>query len=389
MKIITVNDPASQKEFIRFPLKIYKDIPQWIRPLDKDIADVFDPRKNKFFRHGEAIRWILVDDTGKTIGRVAAFINNKTVNKDNDQPTGAMGFFECINDQEAAFMLFNTCKKWLNEKGMEAMDGPINFGERSEWWGLLIDGYDLEPNYRCNYNPPYYKDLFESYGFRIYFKQLTYGRKVMDTLVEKVYDKANRIRQNPKYTFSTLELKKLGLYTDYFRDIYNKAWSKHKGVPQLTDIQAKNMMKQLKPLIDPNIMFFAFYDREPVGFYIMIPEVNQIFKHVNGKLDMVGKAKFVWHRYRKSCRKMLGLVFGIIPEHQGKGLEGAIIMAARDLLQEKYLRYDELEMNWIGDFNPKMIHMVEQVGGKVTKTHATYRKLFDETKPFKRLSVIE
>jgi hypothetical protein len=211
----------------------------------------------------------------------------------------------------------------------------------------------------------------------------------MDPLVEKVYDKANRIRQNPNYSFTTLQMNKMELYTDYFREIYNKAWSKHKGVPQLTSLQARNVMKQLKPIIDPKIMFFAFYEKNPVGFFIMIPEVNQIFKYVNGKLDLTGKLKFVWHKYRKSCRKMLGLVFGIVPEHQGKGLEGAIVMASRDLLQESYRRYDELEMNWIGDFNPKMIHMVEQVGGRITKTHATYRKLFDETKPFKRHPMIE
>jgi hypothetical protein len=86
---------------------------------------------------------------------------------------------------------------------------------------------------------------------------------------------------------------------------------------------------------------------------------------------------------------MLGLVFGIVPEHQGKGVEGAIIMESRDLLQDSYTRYDELEMNWIGDFNPKMIHMVEQVGGQVTKVHHTYRKLFDDTKPFKRYPIIQ
>ena len=389
MKIEEVRDAHTKKEFIRLPLKIYKDLPQWIRPLDKDVEGVFDPDKNKSFRHGEAIRWILVNDQGETIGRVAAFINQKTVNKDNDQPTGGLGFFECIPDKDAAFRLFDQCKTWLAGKGMEAMDGPVNFGERNDWWGLLADGFDKEPNYRCNYNPEYYREFFEDYGFQVYFKQLTFGRKVMDPLVEKIYDKASRIRQNPKYTFTTLDMKKMELYTDYFREIYNKAWSKHKGVPLLTGLQAKNVMKQLKPLIDPKIMFFAFYEGEPVGFFVMIPEVNQIFKYVNGRLNLMGKLKFVWHRYRKSCRKMLGLVFGIVPEHHGKGLEGAIVMESRDLLQESYRRYDDLEMNWIGDFNPKMIHMVEQIGGVVTKTHVTYRYLFDQTRPFRRYTMID
>jgi hypothetical protein len=389
MRIVEVTDKRSRKEFIGVAVKIYKDYNRWIRPLDKDIELVFDPDKNKYFRNGEAARWILVDEEGETLGRVAAFYSTKTMNKDNDQPTGGMGFFECIDDTRAATMLFDQCKNWLSGKGMMAMDGPINFGERNEWWGVLIDGFDIEPNYRCNYHPPYYRNLFESYGFQVYFKQLTYGRTVMEPLVDKIYEKANRIRQNPMYTFTTLDPRKMDLYTEYFREIYNKAWSRHKGVPQLTSLQAKTVMSQLKPIIDPKIMFFAFYNGIPSGFFIMIPEVNQIFKYVNGKLDLIGKLKFVWHKYRKSCRKMLGLVFGIIPEHQGKGLEGAIVMASRDLLQETYRRYDNLEMNWIGDFNPKMIHMVEQVGAVVTKTHATYRKLFDDKIPFRRYPTIE
>jgi hypothetical protein len=131
------------------PVRLYKTTPAWIRPLDKDIESVFDPATNKTFRHGQCKRWILQDDAGVTIGRVAAFVNEKTVLKGNDQPTGGMGFFECINDRNAAFMLFEQCRTWLQQRGMEAMDGPINFGNRDRWWGLLVEGFDKEPNYQC------------------------------------------------------------------------------------------------------------------------------------------------------------------------------------------------------------------------------------------------
>src|SRR4051812_40181590 len=110
MKIIEVTGQASAKEFLLFPVSLYKNDPNWIRPLDKDIQDVFDPAVNKYFRHGSCIRWILKDESGKTIGRVAAFVNNKTA-KSTDYITGGMGFFECIDNKEAAFMLFDTCKK--------------------------------------------------------------------------------------------------------------------------------------------------------------------------------------------------------------------------------------------------------------------------------------
>ena len=384
MKIVEVNTPKLAKQFIQLPVRLYRNEPQWIRPLDKDIENVFDPEKNKTFRNGECIRWVLQDSHGEVIGRIAAFINKKTVHKDNDQPTGGVGFFECINDQKTANLLFDTGKQWLENKGMEAMDGPVNFGERDKWWGLLVDGFEIEPNYCCNYNFPYYQQLFEAYGFQTYFKQFTFGRKVRDPFSARLMEKAEKVMKQPGYSFRHLEMKKLDKYTEDFRTVYNKAWARHKGVAQMSSLQAKNIMKQIKPIIDEKIIWYGYYEDEPIAFYINLPEVNQIFKHVNGKLDLIGKLKFLWHKYTRSCNKMLGLVFGIAPEHQGKGLEGALVMATAQMVQKDYQRYDDLEMNWIGDFNPKMIRVVEQVGGDIVKTHITYRKLFDETIPFKR-----
>ena len=168
-KVIEVTDKTTQAEFIQLPFSIYKSDPNWIPPLKQDIEKVFDPAKNKFFEDGECTRWILKDERGQTIGRIAAFINRRTAFTE-DQPTGGCGFFECIDNQEAANLLFDTGKQWLQERKMEAMDGPINFGERNAWWGLLVDGF-TPATYEMNYNLPYYKALFENYGFKIYFKQ--------------------------------------------------------------------------------------------------------------------------------------------------------------------------------------------------------------------------
>jgi len=388
MQIKEVNNPKLAKEFIKTAIPLYKDYPNWIRPLDKDIETIFNPKQNKYFRHGECARWILKDDKGYLIGRVAAFINKKVASKGNDQPTGGMGFFECINDQEAAFKLFDQCKEWLESRGMEAMDGPINFGERNEWWGLQVEGFEIEPNYRCNYQPPYYKDLFEAYGFKTYYEQLTFGRKIVGHISERMFEKAERIAANPKYTFKTLDIKQIDKYTEYFHTIYNKAWSGHKGVPVLSIQQARLLIKQMRPILDPNIMYFGFYEDDPIAFFINIPDVNQIFKHVNGKLNVIGKLKFLYHKWRKTTNKIIGTVFGVVPEHRSKGIEGAIVIYGREILFEKYNRYENLEMNWIGDFNPRMVHTVEQVGVELYKKHITYRKLFDESKPFKRHVVL-
>lgn len=388
MKAIVVNTPQLIREFIGFPLKLYKQEPHWIMPLESDVESVFDPKKNKFFSHGECIRWILQSDSGETIGRVAAFVDQKTVNKGNDQPTGGMGFFDCINDQQAAFTLFDLCKNWLKEKGMEAMDGPINFGPRDRWWGLLVDGFNLEPNYQCNYNFPYYITFFEAYGFQVYFYQLTYGRKVMGPLSEKLVDKATLVGADPDYKFDFFRGNDYNKLADDIRIVYNRAWAKRGEIAELSQAQARNMVKQMKPVMDRHLVWFGYYKSEPISFFISIPELNQIFKHLNGKLNWLGKLKFLWHQWRKTNKKAFGILFGIIPEHHGKGVDGGMIMGFRKLVQEEYLRYEDYEFGWIGDFNPKMMRVSEQVQTEVVKKHATYRKLFDESKPFKRMPVV-
>jgi hypothetical protein len=385
VKIIEVENEKQNRAFLDFPVDLYKNEKSWIRPLDKDVNAVFDTALNKTFKNGMAKRWLVYDSSEKCIGRIAAFVNQKTANKDNKQPTGGCGFFECIDDQKAANELFDTAKLWLQSQGMEAMDGPINFGDRDKWWGCLADGFDIEPNYQCNYNFPYYRQLFENYGFEVYFKQFTFIRNTFDPFHPRIMAKADILNNDTNYRFEHLKLKQLPKYTEDFRIVYNKAWANHDGVPELSVEQSASIMKAMKPIIDEKIIWFAYFKDEPVAFYINLPEVNQIFKHVNGKLDWLGKLKFVWHKWRKTNNKMLGLVFGVAPEHQGKGLDGALIMATAQMVQKDYRRYPKLEMNWIGDFNRKMIIVVKQIGGEIGKTHHTYRYLFDRSIPFERM----
>ncbi|RYZ48927.1 MAG: hypothetical protein EOO14_21440, partial [Chitinophagaceae bacterium] len=141
MQLTEVTNPAEANEFILTNVELNQSNPDYIRPLDKDIRDVFDEKKNKTFRFGTIKRWILKDKKGKRIGRIAAFTNKKYRNKGDDGPVGGIGFFDCINNQEAADMLFDVAKHWLLQQGMEAMDGPINFGERDRWWGLVVEGF--------------------------------------------------------------------------------------------------------------------------------------------------------------------------------------------------------------------------------------------------------
>ncbi len=383
MNIIEVNSKKDKKDFIQIACSIYKNEKNWIRPLDKDINSVFDPKTNKAFRKGDVKRWILKNNN-ETIGRIAAFYSS--TNDKEKLRVGGCGFFECIDDEEAAKMLFDTAKNWLEKNGYNSMDGPINFGERDKWWGCLVEGFDIEPNYLQNYGKAYYQKLFENYGFQLLFRQLTFLKKVRTPLSEKLSLKAERALRDPNYNFKTLEKRNIQKYIIDFTKIYNDAWSKYPGVSKLELSQAKLLFAQLKPILDEKILWFAYHNNDPVGFFISIPEMNQIFKHVNGKLDLFGKLKTFYHlKIKKSCKKMVGLVFGIVPKHQGKGVDGALIMASRETIQEK-LAYEDLELNWIPDFNKSMIRVAEQVQVKLGKIHHTYRYNFDRSIPVERIT---
>ncbi len=382
MTLIEVTTSAHQIEFIEMAVWLYRNEKNWIRPIDQDIEGLFHAETNKLFRNGaKAKRWLLQDESGKTIGRIAAFVNPKMKEK---QPTGGVGFFECIENQDAAFLLFDQAKAWLQSEGMEAMDGPINFGERDKWWGLLVDGFS-EPNYNMPWNFGYYQTFFENYGFQLYFKQYTYARDVQNVgFDQKMVQRAQVILANEDYSFRYIKGKELQEKApEYFMTVYNKAWARHMG-KSIALKEAQLMFAKMKPILDPRLIYFAFFKGEPVGFFIQIPEINQIFKHVNGKMDLIGKLKFLWYKTFFPPKKMLGLVFGVVPEHQGKGVEGAIVLSYDQMSGKASFPYKTIEMNWIGDFNPKMMRVCEQLISKIYKTHHTYRYLFDREKPFER-----
>jgi hypothetical protein len=386
MQIQEVVSNTDKQEFIEMPVSIYKDNKTYVRPIDTDIEKVFDPTKNKFFSHGECIRWILWNDEHtKVIGRVAAFINQRTVKE--DLPTGGMGFFECIDDIKAATILFDTCKEWLSSKGMQAMDGPINFGERNNWWGLLVDGYDERPTYMMNYHPPYYKTLFETYGFQVYFYQYSYGLVVQQPRPEKYERLWKIIKTNKDYEFTHAKKNNLKKYANDFREILNQAWKNHDGFREMTEEQAMKIMNAMKPVMVEHLLQFAYYKGRPIAMYISIPELNQYFQHVNGKLNWIGKLKYLWYSKTMKYQKFVGIVYGVIPEFQGKGLEGMMVMNLHDLVHDKDW-WRDVELTWIGDFNPKMMNVAQNLGTTIIKTHTTMRYLFDRNRPYERCPII-
>ena len=377
-----------QAKFMAVPDMIYKDDPQWIKPLDKDILEIFDEKKNKTFRFGKIIRWVLTGKDGVLLGRIAAFVNKKYKNKGDEVPAGGIGFFECINNQEAANLLFEKAQKWLENEGMGAMDGPINFGERDRWWGLLTSGF-TSPLYGMNYNPPYYRELFEHYGFQVFYNQVCLGMHPKKKLDEKIWQRHDAIAADPAYSACPISKNNLQKFATDFSIVYNKAWAGHGGLKELSKEQVLIMFKKMKPVMDERIIWFAYHADEPIGIFINLPDLNQWFKYLNGKFGLLQKLKFLWVKQFKPNRKFTGLVFGIVPAFQGKGVDAYIIAESAKVIQRNNVPYTAYEMQWIGDFNPKMLNIAENLGEVFrSRNLVTYRYLFNRQQVFHRHPIL-
>lgn len=383
MKVEKVVTNKHKIEFLAFPARLFSGDSNYIRPLDKDIEGVFDPKRNKFFRFGECERFLFLDDQKEVVGKIAVFINKKYKQK---QPTGGFGFFDCIDEEETANFIFDFAKNWLQQKGMEAMDGPINFGERDKFWGLLTEGFS-EPLYAMNYNAPYYKKLFENYGFQVYFNQLCFGRKIHNPVADQFLEMHERISKNKAISAKRMKVKNLEKFAIDFTEIYNKAWANHGEGKQLTNAQTLKLFLTLKPVINEHISWFIYENEKPIAMWMNIPDLNQWFKYLNGKFGIWQKLKFLLMKKLTKNKKMVGLVFGIVPEWQKKGIDGFMIWEGTNHFR-KATDFEDYEMQWIGDFNPKMMKIAESLEAEVTRKLATYRLLFDQEKEFERHPVL-
>lgn len=375
MKIVVVNDSSSKSEFLDVVDLIYKEDDNYVRPLDAQIEEIFNPKVNSFYSHGEAERFILIDDSGTTIGRVAAFINREKA-FGYEQPTGGLGFFECVKDKKAAFLLFDTAKQWLQEREMEAMDGPINFGENDNFWGLLVDGY-TQPAFGMQYNPPYYVEFFESYGFASYFDQVTHHLNAQKRFPERFWKIAGRVVKRDGYDFRHFRWKNADKFVDDFVEVYNDAWRFHDNFTPMEREVLYNTLKEAKPFMEEDMVWYVYHNDEPIAFFVMFPDVNQIIKHLNGKMNFINKLKFVYYKWRKAMTRTRIVIMGVKPKYQRLGIESGIFWQLRDVMAKRpHIR--EMEISWVGDFNPKMQALVDAMNADFGKKHITYRVLFDE-----------
>lgn len=373
MNLIEVNSPRTARAFIDLPKKLFKDDPNWISPLDNDVAAVFDPLRNVFFEHGVCTRWLLQNDQGQIVGRIAAFVNYEKAYK-HEQPTGGIGFFDSINDIKVAHLLLDSAKSWLQSHGMQAMEGPINFGENDKFWGLLIDGFK-PPSLGMNYNPPYYQQFFESYGFQKEYDQLTNFLDITVPFTERFTKIADWVMKKPGYSFRHFEKSQFHKFAEDFREIYNDAWSTFDNFTPIEMGVIKESFRQMKAIMDERVVWFAYYNEEPIACVLCLPDINQVLKHVNGKLDLWGKLKFLWYKHTTTIDRLRIVIMGCKKKYQNHGIESALI---RTLQLEVVPRgtVKGVELAWVGDFNEKMRAIHAAAGARLDKVHRTYKLVF-------------
>ena len=352
--------------FIRFPWEVYRGNPNWIPPLIKDHLSKFSPA-HPFRSHSEMILFLAKRDV-KVVGRIAGIIDHNYI-EFHQERIGFFGFFESIDDPPVAEILLSKVAYWLKARGMEKMAGPMNPSTNDEC-GLLIEGFDLPPCLMMPYNPPYYPVFVEDFGLK----------KAMDLyayLLEEAtfhLDRLNRIterleKKEPQLHVRPINLRNFDSDLTIVKELYNQAWSKNWGFVPLTEAEIDDLAKNLKPLVVPDLVLFAYWGEEPVGFSVALPDYNQVLKHLNGRVGLLGGLKFLY--YSRKIHKIRVMLLGVKHAFRKKGIEGLLyIETFRRGIQKGYYT---AECSWILESNPLMQHGLEAMGGKRHKTYRIYQ----------------
>ncbi len=240
------------------------------------------------------------------------------------------------------------------------------------------------------YHKKYYREFFEAYGFKNYYEQYSYHREVygkdgkIAEFPPRIMKIAEWLSKRPGYSFQHFEIARKDKFINDLVEVYNSAWSVFKE--DFTPLDPKvleSTFRKARAFIDEEIIWFAYFNDKPIGFFILLPDLNQIIKPFKGRLHLWNMIRFVWSKATHKMTRMRALVGGVIPAHQNSGVESAIIYQTYQIFKRKPW-YKELELSWVGDFNPKMIAIYEAIGAQKAKTHITYRYMINDKLEFVR-----
>lgn len=366
IRIREVQTKSDKDRFIKFPWKIYRGDPNWVPPLIVERRAFLNPKENPFFEHSEVGLFLASDAAGNDAGRIAAIVNHNHV-KTHNENAGFFGLFESVNDQEVARGLFDAAAEFLRSKGMKIMRGPENMSINDDA-GLLIKGVDLPPMLMMPYNPPYYEALVESYGFSKAMDLYAYFGVTDGTIPERLERAVEIGRKRYRFGIRTIDMKNFAGEIKRIRQIYNRAWERNWGAVAMTDREFDHLAKDLKLIIAPELCLLAEVDGKPAGFSLALPDFNQVFIHLNGRLFPLGLLKLLY--FKRRITRVRIITMGVLPEYRRMGIDMAFISETyKRCIKKNWLSG---EMSWILETNGPMNNALIHLGYELQKTYRLY-----------------
>lgn len=374
ISVRAVRGRSERSAFINLPWSLYHDDPLWVPPLKASVRQILDEAKHPFYqRDGAEIELFLAWKGGRAVGRIAAVLNHG-FNRFHSSNEVHFGFFECIDDPQAARSLFGAVETWARGRGSDAVLGPFNPSTNYEC-GLLIDGFERPPVVMMTYNPPYYSDLVEGAGYNKAKDLLAFVSPVQGRSLERLQRLADRTKKrNPGLLTRGADLKNFDGEVHAVQEIYNAAWEKNWGFVPMNDGEIKVLAAELKPLVEPGLLRFAFIDGEPAGFLLCLPDWNPVLKDFDGS-PWRHPLKTLKHLTVTKASDMEGLrliTLGIKAEHRKRGLEGVLIAEGLKVALE--LGFSWCEYSWILEDNDLIKGTVRLMDGELYKRYRVFRK---------------
>lgn len=330
-----------------------------------DRRKLMDRKKNPFYTHAEA-EFFLARRNGEIAGRIGAIINHNH-NKEHKENIGFFGFFECVNDQEVADALFKTAKEWLKARGVTVMRGPASPCVNDEY-GLLIDGFDKPPVVLMPYNPPYYATLIERAGLKKVKDLYSYHVERDKVLAGKLSRMAESLRMREGLTFRSINMKNFQKEVATIKDLYNRAWQYNWGAVPMTSEEFDALAKDLKPVVEPELVIIAEYQGSPIGFALSLPDLNMALKYNTKGYLLPGL--YSLFRHKKKIDQVRIIVLGVVPERLKTGA-GAVLFYETTRRAVK-LGYNHGEAGWVLEDNVMMNRSAEMMNGDRYKTYRIY-----------------
>lgn len=367
MNIKTVVTEEELNAFIDFPYTLYKGNPFWVGELKSDTKKLLttDP----FWAHARR-ELFLAYDNGRVAGRIAAVIND-THNEYWHENAGFFGFFECINDPRIARELFKSAQTYLKSAGAAFMRGPFN-PSSNHTCGLLIDNYDKRPFIMMPYNFDYYPTLIENAGLRKTKDLLAFERTQAHQYSPRMQKILDRLNKRSGITLRPINIKNFEQEVMAVKEIYNASWAKNWGFLPIGDAEILNMGRELKPILVPALTAIAEQNGQKIGFYISIPDMNAVLRHLRGSFkNPLGALRALWAwKKLKECRLIM---LGVAPEHRGKGAE---LMLIDHIIKNGTARgWQKAELSWILEDNKDIIAVITEAGCTQTKRYRVYEIL--------------